>query len=243
MKEELIKILFKYRESFSSGNETLGAIKGHEVDIMLNVERPYPSLSRIPACPASPRAREELETHINDLMKLGAVRNLGHNEEVEVTPLVIITWHNYKSRMVGDFRELNTYTIPERYPIPRIHEALNQLSKARFITSMDALKDFHQTCLTPHARKSLRMVLHFSIYDYLRIPFVIRNSPPHYQRMMDTNFPHKLSEGLLIISIDYIISCSETWKSYLERLSLVSQKILQVKIKISFKNVILGLMS
>ncbi|MBW0578046.1 hypothetical protein O181_117761 [Austropuccinia psidii MF-1] len=40
MKEELIDILFQYREAFASDNEPLGAIKGHEVDIILNVERP-----------------------------------------------------------------------------------------------------------------------------------------------------------------------------------------------------------
>ncbi|MBW0499065.1 hypothetical protein O181_038780 [Austropuccinia psidii MF-1] len=38
MKEELIEILFQYREAFASDNEPLGAIKGHEVDIMLNVK-------------------------------------------------------------------------------------------------------------------------------------------------------------------------------------------------------------
>ncbi|MBW0523551.1 hypothetical protein O181_063266 [Austropuccinia psidii MF-1] len=40
MKEELIEILFQYREAFASDNEPIGAIKGHEVDIMLNVESP-----------------------------------------------------------------------------------------------------------------------------------------------------------------------------------------------------------
>ncbi|MBW0577993.1 hypothetical protein O181_117708 [Austropuccinia psidii MF-1] len=40
MKEELIQIFFQYREAFASDNEPLAAIKGHEVDIMLNVERP-----------------------------------------------------------------------------------------------------------------------------------------------------------------------------------------------------------
>ncbi|MBW0536282.1 hypothetical protein O181_075997 [Austropuccinia psidii MF-1] len=143
MKEDLIKILFQYREAFASDNEPLGAIKGRKVDIMLKVERPYPPLLRRPAYPASPRAREALESHINELMKLGVLRKAGHNEEVEVTPPVIITWHNDKSRMVGDFRALNTYTIAERYPIPIIHETLTQLSKARFTTSMDALKGFH----------------------------------------------------------------------------------------------------
>ncbi|MBW0542684.1 hypothetical protein O181_082399 [Austropuccinia psidii MF-1] len=221
LKEELIEILFQYREAFAPDNEPLGAIKGHEVDIMLNVERPYPSLLRRPAYPDSPRAREALENHINELMKLGVLRKVGHNEELEITTPVIIAWNNNKSRMVGDFRVLNTYTIPDRYPIPRIHETLTQLSKAKFITPMDSLKGFHQNVLTPHARKLLRIIAHCGIYEYLRMPFGIENEPSHYQRMMNTIFPHELSEGWLIIYIDDIIICSETWQLHLERLSLV----------------------
>ncbi|MBW0551874.1 hypothetical protein O181_091589 [Austropuccinia psidii MF-1] len=194
MKEELIEILFQYREAFASENQSLGAIKGHEVDIILNVERPYPQLLRRYAYPASPRAREELESLINELMKLGVLRKGGHNEEVEITTPVIITWHNDKPRMVCYFRTLNTYTIPDRYPIPRIHETLTQLSKAIFITNMDALKGFHQNILTPHARKFLRIISHCGIYEYLRMPFGIENSPSHYQRMIKTLFRHELSE-------------------------------------------------
>ncbi|MBW0552251.1 hypothetical protein O181_091966 [Austropuccinia psidii MF-1] len=143
MKEELIEILVQYRDAFFSDNEPLGAIKGHKVEIMLNVERPYPPPLRRPAYPAGPRSREALENHINELMKLGVLKRVGHNEEVEVTTPVIITWHNDKSSMVGDFRALNTYIIPDRYPIPRIHDTLTQLSKAKLISSMDAHKVFH----------------------------------------------------------------------------------------------------
>ncbi|MBW0568578.1 hypothetical protein O181_108293 [Austropuccinia psidii MF-1] len=53
--------------------------------------------------------------------------------------------------------------------------------------------------------------------------------------MINTIFPHELSEGLLIIHIDDIIICSETWKLHLEILSLVIKEILQVNIKISLK--------
>ncbi|MBW0541000.1 hypothetical protein O181_080715 [Austropuccinia psidii MF-1] len=235
MKEERIDILLQYREAFASDDETLGAIKGHEVDIILNVERAYPPLLRRPAYSASPRGREALESHINDLMKLGVLRKVGHNEEVEVTTPVIITWHSDKSRMVGDFRALDTYTIPDRYPIPRIHETLTQLSKARFLTSMDALEGFHQNSLTSNARKLLRIISHCGIYECLRMAFGIKNAPSHYQRMVNTIFPHELSEGWLIVYIDDIIICSETWKLHLERLSLVLEKILQVHMKISLK--------
>ncbi|MBW0513806.1 hypothetical protein O181_053521 [Austropuccinia psidii MF-1] len=195
MKEELLEILFQYSKAFASDDEPLGGIKGHEVEIILNLETPYSPLLRRPACPARPEAREELESHMNDLMKLGVLRRVGNNEEVEVTTPVIITWQNDKSRRVGDLRALNTYIILERYPIPRIHETLSQLSKSRFITSIDALKGFHQNILTPHARKLWRIIVHCGIYKYLRMNFGIKNEPSHYQRMMNTIFPNELSEG------------------------------------------------
>ncbi|MBW0513786.1 hypothetical protein O181_053501 [Austropuccinia psidii MF-1] len=87
IKEELIEILFQYREAFASDNEPLGAVKGHAVDIRLNVKRPYPPLLRRPAYPASTRAKEALESHINELMKLGVLTNIGHNEQVKSQPL------------------------------------------------------------------------------------------------------------------------------------------------------------
>ncbi|MBW0519517.1 hypothetical protein O181_059232 [Austropuccinia psidii MF-1] len=96
MKEDLIEILFKYREAFTSDNEPLGPIKGHKVEVMLNVERPYPPLLRRTAYPAGPRAREELEININELMKLGDLRNIEHNEEVEAIEPIIINCNNDK---------------------------------------------------------------------------------------------------------------------------------------------------
>ncbi|MBW0506487.1 hypothetical protein O181_046202 [Austropuccinia psidii MF-1] len=151
-------------------------------------------------------------------MKLGVLRKAGQNEEVEVTNPVIINWRNDKSRLVGDFRAVNTYTIPDRYPILRIHEALTQLSKAKFITSMNSLKGFHNNVLTTHPRKLLRIIAYCGIHEELRMPLSIKNSPPNYQIMMNTIFPHELSEVWLIIYIYDIIICSETWKLHSERL-------------------------
>ncbi|MBW0537713.1 hypothetical protein O181_077428 [Austropuccinia psidii MF-1] len=107
-KEKLIDHLFKYKKAFATDKEPLGAIIGHKVDIILNVEKTVPPLSRRPAYPTIPRAREALEVHIKELMDLGVLRKIGNNEQVEVTIPVIITWNTGKSRMVGDFRALNT---------------------------------------------------------------------------------------------------------------------------------------
>ncbi|MBW0568551.1 hypothetical protein O181_108266 [Austropuccinia psidii MF-1] len=164
MKEKLIDLLYKYKNFFATAKEPLGAIIGHEVDIIFNVEQFHPPLLRRPAYPAIPRARESLEVHIKELMDLGVLRKVGHNEQVEVTTPVIIMFHNGKSRMVGDFRALSTCTIPDRYPIPRIHETSIQLSKAKFITAMDALKGFHKNFLTDNAKTLLRIIVHFGVF-------------------------------------------------------------------------------
>ncbi|MBW0506085.1 hypothetical protein O181_045800 [Austropuccinia psidii MF-1] len=134
MRNDLIDVLYMYKNALASDNEPLGSIKGHEVDITLNIERPYPPLLRRPAYPASPRAREALERHIQELIQLGVLRKVGHNEEFYVTTPVIIAWHNDKSRMARDSRALNTYMVPDRYPIPRIQETLTQFCKAKYIT-------------------------------------------------------------------------------------------------------------
>ncbi|MBW0494956.1 hypothetical protein O181_034671, partial [Austropuccinia psidii MF-1] len=172
---------------------------GHEVDITLNTDRPYPPVLIRKAYLASPRAREAVEEQIQELIQLGVLRKVGHNEEVEVKTPAIIAWHKDQSRTVGDFRALYTYTVPDSYPIPRTQETLTQLFKAKYITSMDALKGVHQNFLMPKAKRLLRIITHCVIYEYLRMPFGMKNSPSHYQIMMNTIFPTESSKGWLII--------------------------------------------
>ncbi|MBW0541743.1 hypothetical protein O181_081458 [Austropuccinia psidii MF-1] len=112
---------------------------GHEADIILNIERPYPPLLRKPAYTASPKSKEALEIHIKELLDLCVKRMVSHNDELEITTPVIVAWHNGKSKMVGDFRALNTYTVPDRYPIPKFPISLTQLSQEVYIITMDAL--------------------------------------------------------------------------------------------------------
>ncbi|MBW0490361.1 hypothetical protein O181_030076 [Austropuccinia psidii MF-1] len=178
MKEKLMDHLCKYKNCFTIDKEPLGAIIKHKVDIILNVEKSHPPLLRRPAYPAGPRPRESLEVHIKDVMDLGVPRKVGHNEQVEVTTPVIITWHNCKSSMGGELKSPNNNTIPEKYLIPRVHETLTQFSQAKFITAMDALKGSHQNFLTDEPRNLLRIIVYCGLYEYLRIPFGIKMHLP-----------------------------------------------------------------
>ncbi|MBW0555909.1 hypothetical protein O181_095624 [Austropuccinia psidii MF-1] len=46
---ELSALLYDHREAFASDKEPLGETIGHEFEIILNIERPYPPLLRRPA--------------------------------------------------------------------------------------------------------------------------------------------------------------------------------------------------
>ncbi|MBW0512194.1 hypothetical protein O181_051909 [Austropuccinia psidii MF-1] len=150
---ELSALLYDHTKPFESDKEPLGEIIGHDFDIIFNIERPYLPLLRRSAYPASTKSREALEINIKELLDLVVIRKVWHNEEVEISTPVIVAWHNGESIMVGDFRALNTYTVPDRYPIPKIQISLTQISQAVYISTMDSLKGFHQNVVTPRARK------------------------------------------------------------------------------------------
>ncbi|MBW0517310.1 hypothetical protein O181_057025 [Austropuccinia psidii MF-1] len=235
-KQSLLKVLRKNRPAFSIAEEPLiSKIKVHHIELYLDVERPYPPMLRRPPYPASLETRKKIETHINELFDMDVIRKIGHNEIVEITTPVLITWHDGKSRMCGDLRALNNYTKADRYPIPRIPHALDKLAKAKYITKMDCMKGFHQNGVKPNSIELLRIICHIGIYEYTRMPFAIKNAPAHFQRMMDTIFQEEILEGWMVLYIYDIIIYSETWEYHVQYMDRVLSKLTPINLKFLLK--------
>ncbi|MBW0501227.1 hypothetical protein O181_040942 [Austropuccinia psidii MF-1] len=71
---ELSALLYNHRREFSLDKEPLGAITGHEVDIILDNERPYQPLLKRPSYTAIPNSREAPEINIKELLDLVVIR-------------------------------------------------------------------------------------------------------------------------------------------------------------------------
>ncbi|MBW0540975.1 hypothetical protein O181_080690 [Austropuccinia psidii MF-1] len=108
-KQELssLKMLRKNRPAFSIGEEPLGKIRGHYIELYLDVERTSPPMLRRPPYPASLETRKEIEKHINELLDMDVIRKIGHNEIAEITTPVLITWNDDKFGLCGYFIALN----------------------------------------------------------------------------------------------------------------------------------------
>ncbi|MBW0522881.1 hypothetical protein O181_062596 [Austropuccinia psidii MF-1] len=116
------------------GEEPLGNIRSHDIELYLDVERHYSPILWRPPYPEGLETRKEIEKHINELLDMDVIRKIGNNKIVEITAPVLITWHDGKPKLCGDFRALNNYTKADRYPIPRIPHVLEKLAKAKYIT-------------------------------------------------------------------------------------------------------------
>ncbi|MBW0466509.1 hypothetical protein O181_006224 [Austropuccinia psidii MF-1] len=152
---------------------------------------------------------------------MDVIRKIGHNEIVEITTPVLITWHDGKSKLCEDFRALNNYTKADRYPIPRIPHALDKLTKAKYITKMDFIKGFHQNGVNPKSMKLLRIICHIGKYEYTRMPLGIKNAPANSQRMMDKIFQEEILKGWMVVYNDDIIIYSETWEDHVKYIDRV----------------------
>ncbi|MBW0469373.1 hypothetical protein O181_009088 [Austropuccinia psidii MF-1] len=212
----LLKMLSKNRPAFAIGEEPLGKNRGHDIEIYLDLKRPYPPVLRRPPYAASLDTRKDIEKYINELLDMDFIRKIGYNEMVEITSPVWITWNDGKSRLCGDFRAVNNYTKADRYPIPSILHALDKLEKAKYITKMDCMKGFHQNGVKPNSIKLLRIICHMGIYEYTRMPFGIKNAPAHFQRMMDTILQERILEGWMVVYIYYTIIYAETWEEHVQ---------------------------
>ncbi|MBW0526602.1 hypothetical protein O181_066317 [Austropuccinia psidii MF-1] len=62
MRDELVDVLYTYKNTFASDNESSGAIQVHQAGINVTIDRPYPPVLRIPAHLASPRVDTALCT-------------------------------------------------------------------------------------------------------------------------------------------------------------------------------------
>ncbi|MBW0462123.1 hypothetical protein O181_001838 [Austropuccinia psidii MF-1] len=59
-KISLLKMLRKNRPAFAIGEEPLGKIRGHDIELNLDVKRPYQPMLRRPPYPASLETRKEI---------------------------------------------------------------------------------------------------------------------------------------------------------------------------------------
>ena len=120
-----------------------------------------------------------------------------------------------------DFRRLNSLTVKDSHPLPRICETLESLVGAAHYTTIDMNSGFWQVPMDDESKQYTAFTLgSMGLYECESMPFGLCNAPPTFQRLM-LNCLSELNLTYCLIYLDDVIIFSKTEEEHLEWMRVV----------------------
>lgn len=182
--------------------------------------------------PLSPARQRQLEAELDEMLKLGVVRP---SRSPWSNPVVIVTKKDGSGRLCLDSRALNKNTLPFAYPLPYISRILDKLRVARFISSIDLSRAFWQIPLDKDScEKTAFVVPGRGLFEFVRMPFGIKNAASEMQRLADILFGPEFDENVFCY-LDDLILISEDLNSHFNLLEKVFLRLKEAGLTVNLK--------
>ena len=178
--EDLRRLIWKSRHLLiGKGNALPPAARGAVCDIDVGEARPIAQRVR----PVAPKFREKLADLIKGLLSAKIIRP---STSPWASPIVVIIKKNGEDiRLCIDYRRVNQLTRLMVYPMPLISELLQDMDKAMWYCSLDMASGFWVVEMTERARSISAFITPSGLFEWLRMPFGLKNAPQIYQRLID----------------------------------------------------------
>lgn len=133
---------------------------------------------------------------INDLLQRGIMRKSSSEYS---SPIVLVQGKSGRTRMCVDYRALNKMTKRDNFPIPNIDDQIETLRDKKYFTKLDLKDAFHHISINEESVKFTSFVTPFGQYEYLKMPFGLKNCPAMFMRFINTAFQHLLERNKIAI--------------------------------------------
>ena len=220
-------LLTKYQSVFSTGEGDLGCTNRLEHEIPLLDEVPVRQrFRRVP-----PSDYDSVKAHINQLLEAQVIRE---SCSPYASPIVLVKKKDGSLRMCVDYRQLNSKTRRDAFPLPRIDESLDALSGARWFSTLDLASGYNQVPVAEKDKQKTAFCTPFGLFEFNRMPFGLCNAPSTFQRLMERIFGAQHFQTLLLY-LDDVIVFSSSVDEHLERLELVLSRLQQEQLKVKLE--------
>jgi len=191
-------LLIEFADSFSKGDDDLGHYTGIQHEIILTDNKPIKHpLRRTPI-----HFQEEEEAHLKLLQDLDVIRP-------SVSPYcsspVLVRKKDGGVRWCLDYRDLNTITKKDVFPLPKISECIDRLAGNTLYSCIDLAMGYFQISVKPEHRQYTAFNTRFGLFEHNRMSFGLCNAPATFQRAMNEILRGLLWSNVLCYLDDCII--------------------------------------
>jgi hypothetical protein len=90
--------------------------------------------------------------------------------------------------LCADYRPLNTVTIKNKYPLPRIDILFDQLARAQVFSKIDLLFGYHQIKIRAEDIPKMAFTMRYGLCEYIVMSYGLTNAPAHFMYLTNSVF-------------------------------------------------------
>jgi len=132
-------------------------------------------------------------------------------------------------RMCVDYRALNKATVKNQYPLPRIDDLFDRLSRAKVFSRIDLRSGYYQIQIVEGDEEKTACRTRYGSYEFLVMPFGLTNALATFCTLMNDIF-QKWFDDFVVIYIDNILIYSGSLEEHAEHLRKVFQRLRENKL-------------
>ena len=209
----LKQILQKHKRVFRQSEHDIGRITVAKHSIKTT---PHP--------PIQLRAYRRPQSDYDEIRKqvelLKSNHHIRDSDSPWAFPVTLADKKDGTKRLCIDYRKLNLITIDDKMPIPRITEVLDRLQGAKYFTTLDVAWGYWHIEMDPDSIDKTAFVTNEGHYEWLVMPFGLKNAPATFQRIIQRILGKLLYNGVINYLDDFIIY-SESFESHLRLINEV----------------------